>query len=353
MRDAFIFTGHRVIFSVRPTRLFRISCSGALNNARRLPNRRTKNTAIWKSPLLAKKQPRSTIYFEMNRHERGLEFKVGAFVFVGLAMLGALIVQFGRLGEGFKIYYPLTVRFSDASGLLKGSDVLLAGAKLGKVSGGPRMVREGQGVDVPLKIYDYIKVPEGSKFTVGSSGLLGDRFVNVVMPPGQPKAFLAPNTHISGARETGIDDITREGGALLTELRGTVQRLNQETLSSENTQNLKASMEHLNQATSALAESSKKLDGVIDEADSTMASAKKAADNLQNAIDDTRKVLRTATQGKGLVATLLNNQELANDLHALISNLRAHGVLFYRDSAATTQTKPQEQTKPARQTRGR
>jgi len=56
----------------------------------------------------------------MNRHERGLEFKVGAFVFVGLAMLAALVVQFGRLGEGFKSYYPITVRFADASGLLKG-----------------------------------------------------------------------------------------------------------------------------------------------------------------------------------------------------------------------------------------
>ena len=296
----------------------------------------------------------------MNRHERGLEFKVGAFVFVGLAMLGALVVQFGRLGEGLKTYYPLTVRFTDASGLLKGSDVLLAGAKIGKVSGGPRMVREGQGVDVPLKIYDYIKLPEGSKFTVGSSGLLGDRFVNVVMPPGQPKAFLAPNTHISGARETGIDDLTREGGALMTDLRGTVQkidttmdRLNQDTLSSANMENLKSSMEHLNQATSALAESSKKLDGVVDQADSTMASAKKAADNLQSTIADTRKVLRNATQGKGLVATLLNDPALAADLHALISNLRAHGVLFYRDTAATAQPKPPEQTKPARQTRSR
>jgi phospholipid/cholesterol/gamma-HCH transport system substrate-binding protein len=289
----------------------------------------------------------------MNRHERGLEFKVGVFVFVGLAMLGALVVQFGRLGEGFKTYYTLTVRFNDASGLLKGTDVLLAGARIGKVAGAPRLVREGSGIAVPLKIYDYIKIPEGTKFTVGSSGLLGDRFVNVTMPPGQPKAYLPPNAHISGARETGIDDITREGGALLNDLQGTVQKLNQETLSSQNMQNLKASMEHLNQATSALAQSSKKLDGVIEQAGSTMASAKEAADNLQNAINDTRKVLRTATQGKGLVATLLNNQQLANDLHALISNLRAHGVLFYRDSAATTQTKPQEQTKPARQTRGR
>jgi phospholipid/cholesterol/gamma-HCH transport system substrate-binding protein len=289
----------------------------------------------------------------MNRHERGLEFKVGVFVFVGLAMLGALVVQFGRLGEGFKAYYTLTVRFNDASGLLKGTDVLLAGARIGKVAGAPRLVREGSGIAVPLKIYDYIKIPEGTKFTVGSSGLLGDRFVSVTMPPGQPKAYLPPNAYVSGARETGIDDITREGGALLTDVRGTVQKLNQETLSTQNMQNLKASMEHLNQATSALAESSKKLDGVIEQAGSTMTSAKEAADNLQNAIADTRKVLRSATQGKGLVATLLNNQELANDLHALISNLRAHGVLFYRDSAATTQTKPQEQAKPARQTRSR
>src|SRR5207237_9369087 len=101
----------------------------------------------------------------MNRHERGLEFKVGAFVFVGLAMLAALVVEFGRLGEGFKTYYPLTVRFNDASGLLKGSDVLLAGAKIGKVADGPHLVREVQGIIVPLKIYDYVKIPNGSKLS--------------------------------------------------------------------------------------------------------------------------------------------------------------------------------------------
>ena len=285
----------------------------------------------------------------MNRHERGLEFKVGIFVFVGLAMLAALLVQFGRLGEGFKTYYAVTVRFNNASGLLKGSDVLLAGARIGKVAGGPRLVREGDGVAVPLKIYDYVKVPEGTKFTVGSSGLLGDRFVVVTPPPGQPKAYLPPNAYINGTRETGIDDLTQQGGALVGDLRTTVQKLNQETLSAQNMENLKSSMEHLNQATSALAESSKKLDGVIEQTDSTMASAKKAVDSLQYAIADTRKMIRTATQGKGLVATLLNNQQLADDLHALITNLRAHGVLFYRDTAATSQTKPAEQTKPARQ----
>jgi ABC-type transporter Mla subunit MlaD len=190
--------------------------------------------------------------------------------------------------------------------------------------------------------------------------LLGDRFVNVTIPPGPPKAYLPPNADVNGARETGIDDLTSSGGALVNDLRGTVQkidttvnRLNQDTLSQANMENLKSSMEHLNQATSALAESSKKLDGVIEQADSAMASAKKAADGLQNAIADTRKVLRSAMQGKGLVATLLNDQQLASDLHALITNLRAHGVLFYRDSAAGRQTKPPEQTTPSRRTQSR
>ena len=289
----------------------------------------------------------------MNRHERGLEFKVGIFVFLGCVALAGLVVKFGRLGEGVKTYYQLNVRFLDASGLLKGSDVLLAGARIGRVSGGPRLVRDNQGVIVPLRIYDYVKIPLGSKFTVGSSGLLGDRFVTVTPPKGQPSGYIAKDASIDGTRESGFDDLTKQGNELVGDVRTTVKKLNEETLSAQNLENLKVSMEHLNQATSALAESSKKLDGVIGQADSAMASAKKAADGLQTAISDTRKVLRSATQGKGLVATLLNDQQLANDLHALITNLRAHGVLFYRDSAAGREAKPPAQTTPSRRAQNR
>jgi phospholipid/cholesterol/gamma-HCH transport system substrate-binding protein len=289
-----------------------------------------------------------------NQTEKTLELKVGAFVFVGLAVLAALVVQFGRVGEGFKTYYGLTVRFPDASGLLKGSDVLLAGAKIGRVSGELRLSKSGQGVDVPLRIFDYIKVPAGSKFSVGSSGLLGDRFVAVTRPPGEPTSYIEKDTTIEGTRETGLDDLTREGGLVMSDLRGLVQnvnttisRLNDQTLSPENMQNLKASAEHLNQATAALAESSKKIDGILEKADGTMGSAKKAADEVQAVMVDARKTLQAATQvmqeathGKGLLTALLTNQDLAKDLRALVSNLRAHGILFYRDSAAKSEARP-------------
>ncbi|HJT82633.1 MAG TPA: MlaD family protein, partial [Chthoniobacterales bacterium] len=239
----------------------------------------------------------------MNRDERGTELKVGIFVFLGLVALGALVVQFGRLGEGFKTYYPLKVRFNDASGLLKGSEVLLAGASIGKVAGGPRMTSEGNGVDVPLKIYDYIKIPEGSKFTVGSSGLLGDRFVNVTLPPGERKKFIAPGSYITGVRETGLDDLTREGGALVADLRGTVQKINvavdrlgQEALSPANMENLKTSLQHLSEATGALAQSSQKLEGVMAQADAAMSSIKNDADTLQQVLNDARKTVQSASE---------------------------------------------------------
>ena len=299
------------------------------------------------------------------RHsEKALELKVGAFVLVGLGVLAVLLVQFGRLGEGFQSYYQLLVKFPDASGLLKGSDVLLAGAKIGHVSGGPRLASSGQGVEVPVRIFGFVKIPAGSRFTVGSSGLLGDRFVAVTAPQHITEDFVPKNSVIEGTRDTGIDDLTKEGGALVEDLRTAVQnantaieKLSNEALSQTNLDNIKSAVENLNTATTALAASTQKVDGVLDKASETMDSAKKAADDLPAAIADARKTIQAATEviqkastGKGALATLLTNQEFANDLKALITNLRAHGVLFYRDNApkeeARQQNQPRKNTRP-------
>jgi len=123
------------------------------------------------------------------------------------------------------------------------------------------------------------------------------------MPPGEPTEYIAKNSFIEGTRETGLDDLTREGGFLMSDLRTAVQnvnttitRLNEQALAPENMQNIRASVEQLSAATAALAESSKKIDSVIDKADATMGSAKKAADDVQTAMTDARKTIQAATQ---------------------------------------------------------
>ncbi len=300
----------------------------------------------------------------MDQQDRGLELKVGIFVAVGLSILAALVVQFGRLGEGFKTYYDLTVHFADASGLLKGSDVLMGGAKIGRVSGQPRLVTSGRGVDVPLRIYDYARIPEGTSFTVGSSGLLGDRFVQVYPPAGKPKSYIAKDARIEGHREKGLEDLTKQGGDLVKDLRGTVakidtavSRLNDGALSQANMDHLHQTFENLSKTTAALSESSKKIDGVIEKADATLGSTKEAADKVQLAVGDARetikgagKIMQEARHGDGPLALLLNNAEVSDNLRALISNLRSHGILFYRDSAAKN---PTPEASPPLRRRGR
>jgi hypothetical protein len=61
--------------------------------------------------------------------------------------------------------------------------------------------------------------------------------------------------------------------------------------------------------------------------------------------------MNAAMSGNGLLALLLTNQDVANDLRALVSNLRQHGVLFYRDSAAKLAPPPAATPSPAHRTR--
>ena len=72
--------------------------------------------------------------------ERGLEFKVGLFVFLGLAMLAALVVQFGRVGEGMKHYYALTVNFP------AGRTALLTFGAEARIEIGDRVEIDGAGL---------------------------------------------------------------------------------------------------------------------------------------------------------------------------------------------------------------
>ena len=93
----------------------------------------------------------------MNEQERGVGTESRHLRFAGLAVL---VVPGRRASVKASNLLRSEDSVSDASGLLKGSDVLMqGGAKIGRVSGRPRLA--GQGVEVALRIYDYVKIPRG------------------------------------------------------------------------------------------------------------------------------------------------------------------------------------------------
>jgi phospholipid/cholesterol/gamma-HCH transport system substrate-binding protein len=306
--------------------------------------------------------------------EKGLELKVGIFICIGLAVIATMVIKFGLGGEGFKKTYQLQVDLPNASGLLKDSDVLLAGAKIGTVGEKPLLSGNLGTVRVTVKIYEEIKVPKGSVFSVGSSGLLGDKFVAVETPPKFDPSKFDPadpgqiytekDPPILGVKAGGLDALTAKGEVVMDEINAEIKMLQDMTakidtglLGDANMKNLQSTFANLKTTTENFVEVSKNATKVVSDAQSAVDGAKQtlttvngAAGDLRKVLDGAKVVLGKATQGDGLIATLLTNRELSENLKALVINLREHGVLFYKNptKTETPAPSPQPRKRPAR-----
>jgi len=115
-------------------------------------------------------------------------YKVGFFVTISALALGGVILYFGEI--------PLTKRhelvyyayFKNVAGLSKGSDVRVAGVKVGKVK---NFIFENGKVKVVLEIYRQVPIYKDAKAEIKSLGILGDKYVEI--DPGHPEAGLLPN----------------------------------------------------------------------------------------------------------------------------------------------------------------
>lgn len=113
-------------------------------------------------------------------------------VIVGGAVMAAAIAFLIYAGQaaGFATggsAYPLTASFRSLEGVTVGTDVRLAGVKVGTVTAvnlNPDTFR----ADTVVSVDASVKVPDDSAIVVSSEGLLGGNFVEI-MPGGSPFFF--------------------------------------------------------------------------------------------------------------------------------------------------------------------
>ncbi|HWB60976.1 MAG TPA: MlaD family protein [Chthoniobacteraceae bacterium] len=317
--------------------------------------------------------------------ENGLEVKVGLFLCIGLLIIAAMILQFGLGGKQgiFKKYYPLVVDLPDADGLLKNSKVQLGGAPIGYVSTKPVLTKSLGTVRVILNVDDSVKIPIGSTFEVGSSGLLGDKYVIVTTAPGfKPDSFnrddpsqsyqppqdpkkpdlkvydpskqpyvdqwpqlkYEPGDAIQGEQTAGIPEAVKKLSDEIDSVKLITTDLQNGILSGSNQKNVVDMIANLNDMSANLKknvnEAAGKLpgimtgaQGVVDKANKTMTSVDSAADNLNGTLQTFRDFIDKASHGEGLIGQLVNNRQLADNFNALIANMKEHGPVFYHDTA--------------------
>lgn len=135
---------------------------------------------------------------EENRNNMGMEdrslrefkqkVKIGAFfitIFVVLAMFILFVGDVDLLLK--KKGYPLYVTFDNVIGLARRSYVRMSGLKIGYVKD---IQLKGTRPEVELLIDPEVKVQRGSKATMATAGLIGEKYVEII--PGEEEEFFQP-----------------------------------------------------------------------------------------------------------------------------------------------------------------
>lgn len=114
------------------------------------------------------------------------EILLGGLVVAGAIAFAVNATQTAGLG-GVGGTYELTASFRSLEGVDVGTDIRLAGVKIGTLTG-MTLNPETYRADTVLSIKDGILIPDDSAVVVASEGLLGGNFIEV-NPGGSPFYF--------------------------------------------------------------------------------------------------------------------------------------------------------------------
>jgi phospholipid/cholesterol/gamma-HCH transport system substrate-binding protein len=243
-----------------------------------------------------------------------IETKVGAFVLSGLFLIGTSIFMLGDFS--LQKEYPVYVEFEDVVGLPNKSIVKLSGVEVGKVKD---IEIEGDHVIVELAIKDKVKIYRNAKFQIGSTSIIGSKFLQIDQGTPGSGTFkdgdrvLGNNTlpldrmlaaTLSSIQEM-IDDINKKGklgdriNSITSNLDSTLKNLRELTLNlndmvAEMSPHMRSSMENIDSVT-------EKLDTLLVKAD---------------------KVMQDISEGNGAVGALVSDPEMKKEVKETVTNLK-------------------------------
>ena len=287
--------------------------------------------------------------------KKRLEIKVGLFVFLGLALLGVLLLQFSKSASLWRGTYEVHLHAVNVGGITPRAGVLLAGVQVGTVSD-IRLADDGKSVTIDLKIYREFPIYHDARFVIEQAGFLGDQFISIIPTTNSPPV-LADGANVpcqepfnlqEVARSTAgfiqrMDDTAKKLDASVTDLRAKV--LNAETLDNFSTSitNLRvfteqaldavhgiSTMVNTNGAQVGIAVSnavffSSQLIQLGDSAQGVLATNSVNINQATKDIADTtatfKQLAADLQAGRGLAGALLQSPELATNMQAIAANL--------------------------------
>lgn len=289
--------------------------------------------------------------------QKRLETKIGLFVFVGLVLLGVLLIQFSKGSSLFRGTYELRLHAPNVGGLKPRASVLLAGVQVGSVSD-IQLAPDGKSVTIFLKIYNQNKdkIYHDARFAIEQAGFLGDQYVSIITVSNQ-LPVLTNGADVTCEPPFNLQEVARSAAGFVQRIDATAQKLDasvtdlRRTVLNENTLNNFAVTMHnmrtvsdqaigtMNDVNDFIAMNTNQIGFAVsnvlffsgqlrqmaDSANALLATntpgVNAAVQNIKSSTDTLKEIVNELQSGQGLAGTLLQNQELATNVQAIANNL--------------------------------
>ncbi|MDH4229725.1 MAG: MlaD family protein [Nitrospirota bacterium] len=257
------------------------------------------------------------------------EAKVGIAVIFGAALLILLLGRVGKWSSGDADGLRLHALFDNVAGLELKSPVQVAGVKVGEVE--TINLKDGK-ADVGILLYKGVTVYRGARAAVRSTGLLGEKYLEMV--GGNPElgplseGELVGQYASSGDMDRLINSITK-----VAEDLGSVTETLREALGTpEGREQVKSIVRYIHDFTEALSERGPlvmdRLDHILAQIEDGVGTLGKlvndpgAYDELTGTLSDLKAVMAKVRAGEGSLGRLVNDDALYNNMSAAAQGVR-------------------------------
>ena len=235
------------------------------------------------------------------------EIKVGVFVLLGSVLFGTAIFLLGDYS--FQHYYTVNTEFSDVAGLPDKATVKLSGVEVGKIK--KIFLREDR-VVVQLDIKIGVKIYRDAKFLVGSTSMIGSKFMEV--DQGTPAAgLLEDGVTVRGEDTVPLDRALTHAVASLESLVGDIR--GQGSLA----RNLDEILTNLREITANINEL---VANGQPHAEKAMVSLDSITAKLDTMLTKTDAIVDKINNGQGVAGALVSDPKMKSDVSEAITNLK-------------------------------
>lgn len=266
-----------------------------------------------------------------------LELKIGIFVSFALLLAMAAVWLLGGGQHYFARKQNYFLAVPDVGGLVAGAHVTIAGVRAGTVKSielNPSIRSAKITVDVAGEYIDAIRAD--SKAALVTHGLLGDRIVEI--SPGTPSLpSLPPGSEIPARMVSPLEALAGIGGEnLATNLSESAHRLSELLGGLSSSGKMDKLMASLILAAKNVSSVARTFDKEIQDMP-----LKKAVNNLNS-------ILAKVDHGTGNASRFINDQELYDDLKALIGEVNRNRIFRNLVRKSVNDSRRQEETQQSK-----